>query len=342
MHWKSYAVGSVVLLFLVGGALMPFWWSEGAQPQSAPGDPRADRFAADRLPPPSKAIPFDGRRAMRYLQALCKLGPRISGSQGMKQQQDLLAKHFRAHGAEVSFQRFQARQPSQPRSVSMANLIASWYPERKRRIILCGHYDTRPIADQEPDRRDWTKPFLSANDGTSSAAWLMEMAHHMKDLPTQVGVDFVLFDGEEYVFTPSLEAEVEGDRYFLGSEHFARQYGQRTDKQQIYIAAILLDLFAGKDAVYRLEQNSLFLAGGLTSDLWRIAAELKIPAFVWERGYEVSDDHLALNHAGIPSVDIIEFPYRHWHRLSDLPEHCSPKSMEQVARVITVWLQRIQ
>ena len=31
----------------------------------------------------------------------------------------------------------------------MANLIVSWYPERTRRVILCSHYDTRPIADQE-------------------------------------------------------------------------------------------------------------------------------------------------------------------------------------------------
>ena len=52
----------------------------------------------------------------------------------------------------------------------MANMIVSWNPDRQRRVILCSHYDTRPIADQEPDARNWRKPFVSANDGGSGVA----------------------------------------------------------------------------------------------------------------------------------------------------------------------------
>ena len=76
--------------------------------------------------------------------------------------------------------------------------------------MLCSHYDTRPIADQEPDRRKWHEPFLSANDGGSGVALLMELAHQMKDIKTQVGVDFVFFDGEEFIF------DRDRDAYFLG------------------------------------------------------------------------------------------------------------------------------
>ena len=57
-------------------------------------------------------------------------------------------------------------------------------------------------------------------------------------------------------------------------------------------------------------------------------------------GLQVQDDHLALNRAGIPAVDVIDFDYPHWHRLSDTPEQVSGASMEQVARVLTAWLQR--
>ena len=39
-------------------------------------------------------------------------------------------------------------------------------------------------------------------------------------------------------------------------------------------------------------------------------------------------------------MDIIDFDYPHWHRLSDLPDECSAESMEQVAKVLTVWFQR--
>src|SRR5262249_46530599 len=129
-------------------------------------------------------VSFDGQRAMGYLAAICKIGPRISGTEGMKQQQELVKKHFEAHGAKVELQRFSARQISQQQPVEMANLIASWYPERRRRVILCSHYDTRPIADQEPDPRRWTEPFLSANDGGSGVALLMELAHHLGELKT--------------------------------------------------------------------------------------------------------------------------------------------------------------
>ena len=39
-------------------------------------------------------------------------------------------------------------------------------------------------------------------------------------------------------------------------------------------------------------------------------------------------------------MDIIDFSYPHWHRLTDVPENCSGDSLEQVARVLGVWIQR--
>jgi hypothetical protein len=54
----------------------------------------------------------------------------------------------------------------------------------------------------------------------------------------------------------------------------------------------------------------------------------------------VEDDHVPLNRAGIPAIDVIDFDYEHWHRLTDVPANCSAESMEQVARVLTNWLQR--
>jgi hypothetical protein len=316
-------------------------------PPNPPETPPREQFAQDRDPPPMPAtlpaVPFDGQRAMTYLEELCRLGPRISGSPAMARQQELLTEHFTKLGAKVQRQEFVIRQRSRPQlPVEMVNLVISWHPDRKQRVILCGHYDTRPIADQERERRRWKEPFLSANDGTSTVAWLMELAHHMKDLPTQVGVDFVIFDGEEYIFDPTPAAQG-GDRYFLGSEHFAKNYQRTRDQTGVrYLAAVLLDLFAGKNATYPIEQHSALAAGRLVETIWGIARELKEPAFRYEYGPAVSDDHLALNQAGIPAIDIIDFSYDHWHRLSDRPENCSAASMEQVARVLTVWLRRVK
>ena len=52
------------------------------------------------------------------------------------------------------------------------------------------------------------------------------------------------------------------------------------------------------------------------------------------------DDHLALNDGGIPTVDLIDFDYPHWHLASDLPENCSGEALARVGRVITAWLAR--
>lgn len=316
-------------------------------PPRAPADPPAAPAAAAPAAPQRPREEFassrgaglcDGDRALGYLEEICKIGPRISGTEGMKKQQDLLVKHFEGLGAKVTRQTFIARQVSRREPVEMTNLIISWHPDRQRRVLLCSHYDTRPIADQEDDRRLWTQPFVSANDGGSGVALLMELGHHMKDLKTAVGVDFVLFDGEEYIFNPS---RMTGDRYFLGSEHFAEVY-KAGKNQPRYIAALLFDMVAGKGARFPAEAHSWFHSAALVRDVWGVARDLKVDNFVAEVGGAVEDDHLALNRAGIPAIDIIDFSYPHWHRLSDTPANCSADSLEKVGRVVMTWLGRLR
>jgi glutaminyl-peptide cyclotransferase len=319
------------------------WWvmPKATVPEADAQEKKESRteFAADRDPAPLKVspAPFDGERAIGYLKEVCRIGPRISGTDGMKQQQEMLKKHFEAQGAKVDFQRFKAKQRSQKEQVDMTNLVVSYWPDRPKRVILCSHYDTRPIADQEADQRKWKETFISANDGGSGVAFLMELAHHIKELNIKVGVDFVIFDGEEYI----LDARPDVDRYFFGSDHFADEYTKTPPKHR-YIAGVLLDLFAGQNAKFPYEQNSVFRAGAVLADIWTIARELKAESFVTEYGDVINDDHLALNRAGIPTVDIIDFKYPHWHRLSDTPENCSAATMGQVAKVLTTWISRVK
>jgi glutaminyl-peptide cyclotransferase len=320
--WLFTTVGAFVLL----GGVLVYYKSLDAKPtRGDSGDPAA-----------RKAGSFDGDRALAYLSSVCELGSRVSGSDGMAKQQELLQKHFEKHGAKVTLQKFDGKQPSRDKAVPMANLIASWHPDRKTRVIICGHYDTRPIADQETNVRDWTKPFASANDGTSTVAFMMELAHHMKDQKTEVGVDFVLFDAEEFIHDRNR------DKFFLGSEHFAAEYKKKLKDGPKYKAAINLDLFAAKGAVFKVEHNSALMAGPLLEDVWKLAAELGVTRFENAWGHEVLDDHIALNRAGIPAIDIIDFDYPHWHRLSDTPDKCSAESMAAVARVMMAWLERMK
>src|SRR5262249_22461977 len=141
-----------------------------SKPTAPPGEraddtkPTAEKHAMD-WDVKAEPVAFDAKRAMGYLEDVCKIGPRMSGTQGMKKQQELLEKHFTRLGDRVSGQKSPAQQRSVRRPVEMPNLIVSWTPDAKRRVTLCTHYDTRPIADQEPREEDWHKPFVSANDG---------------------------------------------------------------------------------------------------------------------------------------------------------------------------------
>jgi len=353
-HASTWILGAVLA---VGGG-GSFWWLTQVQsntmqsPQPTPTDspddknekpvpPKMTEFATGTDGKDTTAgVKFDADRSMKYLKQLCDIGPRISDSEGMKKQQEIIEKHFKDLGATVTRQEFKARQASRKADTEMVNYIISWNPDKERRIIICSHYDTRPIADQEANKANWNKPFVSANDGTSGVAFMMELAHHMKDLKTEFGVDFVLFDGEEYVFETT---PFGGDKYFFGSEYFAEQYAKTKGKRKFrYDAAILLDLFGGKDAVLKVEINSYTSAPKLVDQIWDVAKAIGAKSFKYEPGPEVQDDHLALNQVGIPAIDIIDFKYPHWHKLTDTPDKVSGTQMAEVSKVITVWLQKIK
>ncbi len=279
-------------------------------------------------------IPFDGARAYRYLKQVCAIGRRPAGSRGMDAQQKMLIEHFTKLGAEVRLQPFRGRHPQDGSSVPMANLIVQWHPKSKERILVCTHYDTLPYPVL--DRKDPRGVFLGANDGGSGTALLMALGHDMSALKTKYGVDFVFFDGEEFVFDPNT------DRYFLGSEHFAEQYVQDPPAYR-YRWGVLLDMIGDADLQLFQERNSAWWEDTrpLVEEIWATARRLQVREFIAKKKHEVRDDHLALhNVAGIPACVIIDFDYPAWHTRADTPEQCSALSLAKVGWVLREWLAR--
>jgi hypothetical protein len=283
--------------------------------------------------------PYDASRAYGYLVALCDIGPRPASSPAMKRQQDYLREFFQGRGAEVTLQAFSARHPETGEGVELANLIASWHPDRPKRYLLAAHYDTRPYPDRDPV--DPKGRFVGANDGASGVAALMELSHHLGDLPADVGVDIVLFDGEELVVVDPR------DDYFLGSTYFARQYAAQPPAIK-YRAGILLDMVGDRELAIFYERNSWQMAREVTRSLFKTAERLGVTAFVPRIRHEIRDDHLPLNEiAKIPTTDLIDFDYprpgfgvqSHWHTTRDVPEQCSGQSLATVVYVVHAWLK---
>ena len=292
------------------------------------------------------AAGFDGERSYGYLKAICALGNRMSGSPGMKKQQALVEKHFVGLQAKVTYQRFKVRHPRNGKRVPMANLIVEWRPEAKERLLLCAHYDTRPFPDREINRKKIRGVFLGANDGASGVALLMELGHHVAELPPHLGLDFVLFDGEELVY---FDGRNDIGSYFHGSIEFASQY-RKHPPQHKYTAGVLFDMVADARLSVYQEGNSAAWSQTrpLVKEIWGTAQRLGISEFIPRVKYTVSDDHLPLNRiAKIPVCDVIDFEYsdsrnRNWHTLGDTPENCSGESLGKVGKVIVEWLSTKQ
>ena len=275
------------------------------------------------------------------MQAICKIGPRISTSPGMQQQQQYIDKHLKANGGETLTQEFPAVNPFTGRQVALQNLIVRYHPDRKRRLLMCCHYDTRPFPDQ--DKRNPRGKFIGANDGGSGVALLCELGRHLSEMEGAWGVDLLFFDGEEFVVTKQ-------NPMFLGSTYFAQQYAAGKIPWR-YEYAVLVDMVADKDLQIYFEKNSL--APGpdrLTRSIWGTAQRLGVREFVPKERHVVNDDHLPLNNiAKIPTCDIIDFDYpnpragnAYWHTTKDNISHCSEDSLNKVGTVLLEWIREMQ
>ncbi len=285
-------------------------------------------------------IPFNGVKAYDYLKQLCDFGPRRSGSEAMAAQQKFLADHFEKLKAKVEFQRFTAPYPPNGpdeqrvgHDVPMANLIVRFNPENRERIMLCGHYDTLPFPLH--DRVDRRGRFVGANDNGSGVAILMELGNELAQHPPKLGVDFVFFDGEEFIFA-------DDGKYFCGSEYFANDYAKHPPAFR-YRYAVLLDMVGSAELRLPEEPNSVTWDDSqpLVKQIWATAARLGVQEFVPRPGLDpIRDDHLALHDvAKIPACDLIDFSYKYWHTQGDTPEHCSALSLAKVGWVLQEWLR---
>lgn len=287
---------------------------------------------ADAHPLPS----FRGKDAFAYLTRQTDLGPRNPNSPGHDACLGFLSRTLREFADQVRLQHFTHKGYGNE-ELWLTNVIASFQPALHERILLCAHWDTRPRADRDENPMRRNQPILGANDGASGVAVLLYLARLMKVLPPTIGVDLALFDGEDY--------GKEGDlsRYLLGSRFFAGE--KPADYEPRF--GILLDMVGDKSLDLPRERNSLRLAPDIVELVWGKARELGIRQFSSQIGEAIVDDHIPLNQAGIKTIDVIDLNYpdqtnRFWHTHNDIPQNCSPESLEAVGTVLVhvIYTQR--
>lgn len=272
---------------------------------------------------------FDADRAFRYLEKQCSFGPRNPGSIGHRECLIYLKETLSGLADTLTVQPFPYSDPYSGKMLQLTNLVARFQPQKKNRIWIAAHWDTRPWADRDRHESNRTTPIIGANDGASGVAVLLEIAHHLARSAPLLGVDLVLLDGED------LGREGDLQHFFNGSRYIARHIPEPHPRY-----CILVDMVGDKELELPMEGNSMEQAPKLVKLIWSLAADLGFDAFVPEIAYTVEDDHVVLFQiGGIPSIDIIDFEYpnrfrNYWHTMEDTPDKCSAASLKTVGTVL--------
>ncbi|CAN0509511.1 unnamed protein product, partial [Phaeothamnion confervicola] len=125
---------------------------------------------------PAKAVNvpvFNADSAYNFVKKQVDFGPRIPNSAAHKKAGDYFVAQFKTYGATVKVQEFTATTFDNTR-VNLRNIIASFNPEKKKRVLLAAHWDTRPFADKDKEKPNATLD--GANDGGSGVGILLEVA----------------------------------------------------------------------------------------------------------------------------------------------------------------------
>ncbi len=271
---------------------------------------------------------FNGQRAFSYLKKQVDFGPRTPGSKGHAACLKYLVEQMKRFTPQVKMQTFVYQDMDEKKQFQLTNVIASFRKDAPRRIFLAAHWDTRPRADYDKKKENRNKPIPGANDGASGVAVLLEIARQLKENPPAIGVDLILFDGEDY------GKEGQLDKYFLGSRYFAKHAGNYHPQY-----GILLDMIGDAQLNIPKEGYSNRYLPQIVDKVWRMAASLGYSEFEDRVGSFIDDDHTILLKHGIPCIDVIDFSYpnpgqNYWHTLQDTPDKCSPASLQIVGRVM--------
>jgi glutaminyl-peptide cyclotransferase len=270
--------------------------------------------------PATEAPAFDGTAALKHVERLVALGPRVAGTPGgVRAREYIVGELKKVPGVQVQVKPFEADTPHG--RLSLANVIAVLPGKRPDVVMLAGHYDTKLFTQFQ---------FVGANDGGSSTALLLELARRLAARPRDYTYWLVWFDGEEARVTWT-----ERDSLY-GSRHLATELAR--DKR-LPRAMILVDMIGDRDLAIRREAHS---APWLTQILWDAAGRLGHGPYFLRDTIPVEDDHVPFLRLGVPATLLIDFDFPAWHTADDTLDKVSAASLTIVGQVVLEALPSIE
>ena len=285
-----------------------------------------------------EAPAFDADSAFAFVKAQTDFGPRVPNSEAHEQCARYLLSALSAYCDNVMAQTFTATAYNGTK-LHGTNIIGSFSPEKPRRVALSSHWDSRHVADHDPDPANRNRPIDGANDGASGVGVLLEVARQLAQKRPDIGVDIVLFDAEDYGAPEGTHAP-EGEWWGLGSQYWAEN-PHVADYRADY--GILLDMVGDANAKFRYEHFSSEYAQDILTKVWSAASKLGFgKTFVAERTHPITDDHYYVNTLGnVRMIDIIhQDDYSGtgftstWHTLNDNIDHIDKNTLSVVGKTL--------
>ncbi len=197
-------------------------------------------------------------------------------------------------------------------------------------IILSSHFDTKAGLPAQ---------FTGANDGASSTALLLELAHLLRRAgrSKEFSIEIAWFDGEECA----------GARYAANDGlHGSRHEAARFKKLGRKVAAMLnFDMIGDRDLSISVPLNS---TESLRKTVLAAAEKEGLSATVSLSSEIVRDDHESFLLAGFPAADLIDFEFGSapglndwWHTVHDNIDNVSAESLAKAGRLAIAILREL-
>lgn len=292
----------------------------------------------DKTPKVAVKIPaVDGDNLFALVEKQLTFGHRIPGTPEHIACKDWIVETMTSHGATVIEQPFKASF-FDVKDADAYNIIASFNPNHKHRILLAAHYDSRAVAEKDSDASMKSKPIMGADDGGSGVAALIEIGRSISENPIDMGVDMIFFDAEDNGVSFSGEGWCLGSKYWAQHKHVANYQPK---------FGILLDMVGSKGAVFPKELLSQTYAKKYQDKIWQLAQRMGYSDyFIDTKIGGVEDDHKYVNESGIPMLDIINYDvadnefghYHHTHK--DDISVIDKRTLRVVTQVVTTALYK--
>lgn len=283
---------------------------------------------------------FNADSAYAYVKKQIDFGPRVPGSESHAKCASWLKDKMQTYADTVIVQAFRARAYNN-KVLRGKNIISVFNADKKTRIMLSAHWDSRPFADHDPDPANYKVPIDGANDGASGVGVLIELARQFSMLNPEIGVDIIFFDLEDYGPPEDEQGHGSTDYWGLGSQFWSNNPHKFNYRARY---GILLDMVGVENPTFYQEGFSMMYAPSKVKKVWDMAEELGYGKyFIRERGGYITDDHYFINKIiNIPTINIIHLNpssangsfFKHWHTVNDNLENIDKDALNMVGDVV--------